>query len=278
MSSRQERSVKTAHEMCLEQAAAYFDDLKITTENEKQVCLTYGFEKGIGSGLVIFRFMFIMDEIFRIAVFVKVLRYPHPFLKYKCKPLQKINQEIRDIVAEMFEIMYAADGVGLAANQVGLPFQLFVMNPTGNKEAKEEECVFINPVIVKKNGNVSDNEGCLSFPEIHADVVRSESIEVESISLSGEEQHFQWKSRLARIVQHEMDHLNGICFVERVTATAKIAIKSELDDLCTVFEGDQRLGFNSTEAAKREWEEYERRFCLSIPLQEDTAKRRGRLP
>jgi peptide deformylase len=195
------------------------------------------------------------------AVFVKVLKYPHPLLKCKCKPLQKINQDLRDIVAEMFEIMYAAEGVGLAANQVGLPFQLFVMNSTGNKETKEEEYVFINPVILKKTGNVSDNEGCLSFPEIHADVIRSESIEVESISLSGEEQHFQWKDRLARIVQHEMDHLNGTCFVERVTATAAIEIRSELDDLVTVFEGDQRLGFDIIESAKRQWEEYVQKFC-----------------
>ena len=157
--------------------------------------------------------------------------------------------------------MYVAEGVGLAANQVGLPFQLFVMNPTGNNENKEEEYVFINPVILKKNGNVSDNEGCLSFPEIHADVIRSESIEVESISLSGEEQHFQWKDRLARIVQHEMDHLNGISFVDRLSASAKIDAKPELDDLRTVFEGDQRLGFDLVETSKREWEEYERKFC-----------------
>jgi len=191
---------------------------------------------------------------------VKILKYPHPILKYKCKPIQKINQELRDIVAEMFETMYEASGVGLAANQVGLPFQLFVMNAAGDKET-QEEYVFINPVILKKNGNVLDNEGCLSFPDIHADIVRSEMIEVESISLSGEEQHFIWKDRLARIVQHEMDHLNGIGFVDRLSDTAKLEIRSELDDLHTVFEGDQRLGFNSSEAAMQMLREYEQRFC-----------------
>jgi peptide deformylase len=194
-------------------------------------------------------------------VFVKVLKYPHPILQYKCKPIQKINQELRDIAAEMFETMYAAAGVGLAANQVGLPFQLFVMNATGNKEEKEEEYVCINPVILKKNGNVSDNEGCLSLPDIHADVIRSETIEIESISLSGEEQLFKWKDRLARIVQHEMDHLNGICFADRLTVMAKMEIKSELDDLLAVFEGDQRLGFDSIETAMQILEEYERKFC-----------------
>jgi len=200
------------------------------------------------------------NPIISSAVFVKVLTYPHPILKYKCKPLQKINQELRDIVTEMLETMYATAGVGLAANQVGLPFRLFVMNPTGKKE-DGEEYVFINPVILKKNGNVTDNEGCLSLPDIHADVVRSASIEVESISLSGEEQLFQWTDRPARIVQHELDHLNGICFVDRLAPTAKKEIKLELDDMSTIFEGDQRLGFDSIEAAVQLWKEYERKFC-----------------
>ena len=182
-------------------------------------------------------------------------------MKYKCKPVQRINQDLRDIVAEMFESMYAAAGVGLAANQVGLPIQLFVMNPTGNREAQEEEYVFINPVILKKKGNVVDNEGCLSFPDIHANVVRAEVIEFESISLAGEEQHFKWKDRPARIVLHEIDHINGICFTDHLSQTAKREIWSELDDLHTVFEGDQRLGFISTEAEIQKWEEYERKFC-----------------
>jgi len=182
-------------------------------------------------------------------------------LQCKCKPLQKINQELRDIVAEMFEIMYVSSGVGLAANQVGLPFQLFVMNATGNREEKGEEYVFINPVILKKHGNVIDNEGCLSFPDIHADVVRPETIEFGSISLSGEEQHFKWKDRPARIVQHELDHLNGMCFVDRLPTTAKFEIKSELDDLHAVFEGDLRLGFDVVNPSMRDWETYEQKFC-----------------
>jgi len=192
---------------------------------------------------------------------VKILKYPHPILKYKCKPLQKINQELRDIVVEMFETMYAASGVGLAANQVGLPFQLLVMNASGNREAKEEEYVLINPVLLKKNGNAVDNEGCLSFPDIHADVVRPETIDIEAISITGEVQNFRWKDRHARIVQHEIDHLNGIGFVDRLSATARLGIRSELDDMHAVFEGDQQLGFVSLESAMQVLEEYERKFC-----------------
>ena len=192
---------------------------------------------------------------------MKILKYPHPILKYKCKPLQRVDQELRDIVAAMFETMYAASGVGLAANQVGLPFQLFVMNASGDREAKGEEYVFINPVLLKKNGNAVDSEGCLSFPDVLASVVRSETIEVESISLSGEVQHFKWKDRHARIVQHEIDHLSGLGFVDRLSATAKLGIRSELDDMLAIFEGDQQRGFLSLEAAMQTLEEYEQKFC-----------------
>jgi hypothetical protein len=91
--------------------------------------------------------------------------------------------------------------------------------------------------------------------------VRAETIEFECISLSGDVQQFKWKDRLARIALHEMDHLKGIGFVDHLSSTAKLEIRSELDDLCTVFEGDQRLGFVSAEILERQLEEYERKFC-----------------
>ena len=192
---------------------------------------------------------------------MKVLKYPHPILKYKCKPVQKINQELRDIAEKMCETMYETSGVGLAANQVGLPMQLLVMNPTGNKEVKTEEYVFINPVILKKNGNALDNEGCLSFPDIYADVVRAEKVEFEAITLDGEVRQYKWTDRPARIFQHELDHLNGVSFVDHLPQTAKMKIKAELEDMHTIFEGDQRLGFISTEEEMQKLEEYERKFC-----------------
>ncbi|MDR0871300.1 MAG: peptide deformylase [Planctomycetaceae bacterium] len=174
---------------------------------------------------------------------MKLLTYPHPVLKYKCKPLKKIDQELRDIAAEMFDLMYSSEGVGLAANQVGLPYQLFVMNDTGDKEKKESEHCFINPVILKRKGRVADNEGCLSFPDVRADVIRAESIEFEAITLSGETVRFNWKGHPARVVQHETDHLHGIGFVDRLSSTALLEIRKTLQDLQAVFEGDQRLGF-----------------------------------
>ncbi|MBR5626760.1 MAG: peptide deformylase, partial [Thermoguttaceae bacterium] len=89
---------------------------------------------------------------------MKIVKYPHPILAYQSKPLRKIDQELRDIVAEMFDLMYESQGVGLAGNQVELPYQLFVMNPTGDPE-KKEEYVMINPVILKKKGREEGEEG-----------------------------------------------------------------------------------------------------------------------
>ncbi|GHT38433.1 peptide deformylase [Planctomycetales bacterium] len=193
---------------------------------------------------------------------MKVLTYPHPVLKYPCKPIQKINNELKNIVSEMFEAMYRDEGVGLAANQVGLPLQLFVMNPTADEEQKEEEYVFINPVILKKKGKVIDNEGCLSFPGIRAEVIRSEFVDVEGINLNGEVQRFQWTDFPARIVQHETDHLNGVGFVEHLTETALLTVKEELDELLVNFEGDINRGFILPEnEIYRQLREIEERFC-----------------
>ena len=178
-----------------------------------------------------------------------VLKYPHPILKHKTKPIAKINQKLRDLIPEMFTVMYATDGVGLAANQVGLPLRLFVMNPTGDREKKDEEYVFINPVILKRHGSAEDEEGCLSYPEIRASVVRSESIEFEGIALDGSLQQFRWKGHPARVVQHELDHLNGVGLVERLSSTVLLTVQETLDDLRTEFEGNQRLGFVPTDAA-----------------------------
>lgn len=193
---------------------------------------------------------------------MKVVSYPHPILKHKCKPIQKIDQGLRDIVAEMFETMYEDDGVGLAANQVGLPLQLFVMNPTGDKEKPEEELVFINPVILKKSGKAEDEEGCLSFPGIRANVIRSEKVDIEAIDLKGEIQRFQWKGHKARIVQHETDHLNGIGFVDRLSATALIEIREDLNEMRLIFNADQERGLTpSDEEIAQQIKDWEEKYC-----------------
>ncbi|MGL4595047.1 MAG: peptide deformylase [Thermoguttaceae bacterium] len=193
---------------------------------------------------------------------MNIIKYPHPVLKQQCKPVVRINQELRELVRQMFELMYESDGVGLAANQVGLPLQLFVMNSTGNKEKPDEEHVFINPVILKRKGKAEDSEGCLSYPGINASVVRSKTIDVEAITLTGDVVRFKWSDHPARVVQHEMDHLNGIGFVDRISATFLKELEESLDELETVFEGDRRLGFIASDAdIDKERTALLRQFC-----------------
>ena len=116
----------------------------------------------------------------------------------------------------MFELMYATNGVGLAANQVGLPYRFFVMNPTGKAEVKDKEFVFLNPVITRSGGKlICDEEGCLSFPELYLDAARSPKVKISGYNLKGEAIQMTFQDFAARVVQHEYDHLDGICFFQR---------------------------------------------------------------
>ena len=107
---------------------------------------------------------------------MQIVQYGHPVLRWKAKPIQSINDEIRSAVREMFELMYSAKGIGLAANQVGLPFRFFVVNVTADPEQKDEEFVFLNPRIRRRKGAATGEEGCLSLPGLYANVERADEI------------------------------------------------------------------------------------------------------
>ncbi len=173
---------------------------------------------------------------------MQILRYPHPTLRHPSKPLKRVDAGLRRIVEEMLELMYVEDGIGLAANQVDLPYRLFVLNPTGDPERKDHEYVFLNPVISRRRGNAEAEEGCLSFPGIHAYVRRPEKIVVSAYNLQGEEMHLELDGLFARAVQHECDHLEGILFIDRLSEAAKLAIRGELEELEAIFAGDRRRG------------------------------------
>ena len=115
---------------------------------------------------------------------LEVIHYPHPTLRHRSKPIKKVDAELRAIVAEMLELMYKHEGVGLAANQVDLPYRLFVANVEGDPKIKEAEQVFINPVLSKGRGQVEDEEGCLSIPDVRAPVVRK-GVRREIVRTSG---------------------------------------------------------------------------------------------
>lgn len=131
----------------------------------------------------------------------------------------------------MFDLMYAAEGVGLAANQVDLPYRLFVVNLEADPAAKDQECVFINPVISSRKGMQESEEGCLSIPGLYGPVKRPEKVTISAYNLAGNEIQGEVNGLLARVVQHETDHLDGVLFIDRLSPTGQLALKQELRDL-----------------------------------------------
>jgi peptide deformylase len=173
---------------------------------------------------------------------LQVVHYPHPVLRHPSKPLKRVDAELRTIVAEMFDLMYEHEGVGLAANQVDLPYRVFVANEEGSPDAKDAERVFINPVLSLPRGQEEDEEGCLSIPGVYAPVTRSETITVQAYDLAGNEFTSEVSGLLARIVQHETDHLDGKLFIDRLSPTQLAAIRDKLEEFELVFRSRTETG------------------------------------
>ena len=167
---------------------------------------------------------------------MKIIDFPHPTLRHKSKPLTRVDDELRDTVREMFELMYDARGIGLAANQVDLPLQLFVINTTGDPEKPDQERVFINPVLSHPKGSAEADEGCLSIAEVYAPVARPEKIHVSAYDLDGNEIDETVDGLLARAIQHEFDHLIGVLFIDRVSESTRKSIAGELHEFEIRFE------------------------------------------
>ena len=149
---------------------------------------------------------------------MRIIRYPHTTLRHKSKELRRVDAELQKMIRQMFDLMYEEDGIGLAANQVDLPYRLFIINVKGDPAAKEEEMVFINPTITQQKGMAEDREGCLSLPDIFAPVRRPEKVVISAYDARGQEVNYQMDGMYARAVQHEYDHLDGILFLDRVAS------------------------------------------------------------
>lgn len=162
---------------------------------------------------------------------MQVLVYPDPILRRGGKAVTAFDADLRALAAKMFEAMYEEGGVGLAAPQVGIEVKLLVLNPSGDKKDTAGELVLCNPKITKKKGREFGEEGCLSFPGIHAEVERWVDIAITYQDLDGVEQTLTANGWLARIIQHEMDHLDGVFFVDRLTASDKLRVKPRLQEL-----------------------------------------------
>ena len=188
---------------------------------------------------------------------MQIVAYPHPTLRYKSKPIRRVDAELKKIVSEMFDLMYKAKGVGLAANQVDLPLRLFVVNEASDPD-EGEELVFINPVLTKPKGSATREEGCLSLPELYGEVTRPERIHIQAYNLQGELIEGELSGLLGRIVQHETDHLDGVLFIDRLTETGQMKLRDELHELMLDFESKSRTGEIPSDeeivARRAEWE------------------------
>ncbi|MCA9083295.1 MAG: peptide deformylase [Planctomycetaceae bacterium] len=173
---------------------------------------------------------------------LSIVPYPHPALRWKSKDLTRIDAQLSTWVRQMFDLMYEANGIGLAANQVALPYRMFVINPTGDPDEPDEEQVFINPQIVRRNGSETDKEGCLSLPEIFGPVTRPERITVEAFDLSGQGFSYELSGLPARVVQHEYDHLDGVMFIDRVADDVKKELNPLVEDLVKQMKYHQEQG------------------------------------
>ncbi|XZE17907.1 peptide deformylase [Pirellulaceae bacterium SH449] len=193
---------------------------------------------------------------------LQLVSFPHPVLRHKSKPIVRVDAELHDLVNQMFEIMYDFRGVGLAANQVALPIRLFVANPSGDRKEKEQEMVFINPVVNKPKGTVEAEEGCLSLPGINANIIRSKSLEVNAYDLQGNEIAGVVDGFLARIIQHELDHLDGVLFIDRLTEEGQRPLQDDLSKLSRRFdEGRSEGSIPSDDKLAEEISTWEKKYC-----------------
>ena len=149
-----------------------------------------------------------------------ILHYPDPRLREKAKPVVAITPAIQQLVDDMAETMYAAPGVGLAATQIGEPHRIFVID-TANEDEPSQLQVFINPEIVARVGEVTWEEGCLSFPTVSEDIDRAEQVTVRALDRAGKPFELACDGLLAVAVQHELDHLDGVLMIDRMGALKK---------------------------------------------------------
>ena len=148
---------------------------------------------------------------------LKIVKYPEPVLQQAGEEVTEFNDELRNFVADMFETMYASQGIGLAAQQVGVARRITVIDLSQGKDPSQK-LVLINPKVIHKEGKQYEEEGCLSFPEIREKVSRAAKVTVKAQNENGEWFEMDGEELLARAFQHEIDHLDGILFIFRMSA------------------------------------------------------------
>ena len=180
---------------------------------------------------------------------LEIVKYGHPALRQKGAKVDKVDDQLRQLAADMLETMVAANGVGLAAQQVGVPIQLTVldvadvqdrpstMSIDGKEVSVDEQMplILLNPVLELGPNKEIGVEGCLSFPEMTADIQRSVHVKARAQTLDGKKIEFDATGLLARALQHEVDHLHGVLFIDRMNAATRTAMAGKLKRLQKEF-------------------------------------------
>jgi peptide deformylase len=169
----------------------------------------------------------------------EILIWPDPVLKQKARPVAKVDDSIRTLVKDMFETMYAAEGVGLAAPQVGVLHRVIVLDTTPS-QPDSKPMAMINPELIAMEGETTYTEGCLSIPGESEDVDRAAVVTVKFLDVDGQEQTLRCDGLLAIAVQHEADHLNGTVFVDHVSTLKRELIRGRMKRLKTSREREPR--------------------------------------
>src|SRR5438874_94955 len=160
-----------------------------------------------------------------------IINYPDPRLKKVSKPVEDVaDPALKQLAARMLQLMREHKGVGLAAAQVGVNIRMFVMNASQGSEPKEDR-VYINPMLTEAEGSEEGEEGCLSLPGINANIVRDKTMRLRATDLEGKPIDEKASGYLARVWQHEFDHLNGTLIIDRMGAVAKMAARKKLREL-----------------------------------------------
>jgi peptide deformylase len=182
-------------------------------------------------------------RIFPLSVMIlEIVNYPAPVLRQSGERIEEVTEEIRELAEDMLETMYEAQGVGLAAQQVGRPIQLAIVDVShdedcvtycrvnGEDTELSEICplVFVNPEVKPRGDKETESEGCLSFPDLRSDITRKGEVLIKVETLDGESLTIETDGLFARAIQHEVDHLFGKLFIDRMSSARKLAVRKQL--------------------------------------------------
>jgi peptide deformylase len=169
----------------------------------------------------------------------EILIWPHPTLKQKARPVAKVDDSVRTLIQDMFETMYAAEGVGLAAPQVGVLQRIIVLD-TRPRQPESQPVAMINPEIIAMEGKTTYTEGCLSIPGEAEDIDRAAVVTVKFLDPQGQEQTLRCDGLLAIAVQHESDHLEGTVFVDHLSSLKRELVRKRMKRLKASRESEPR--------------------------------------